>query len=159
MMRMQGYTKLFGSIVASTIWREPNETRILWITMLALKNKDGIVEGSVPGLADLARLSIEDTEKALHSLRSPDKYSRTKEFEGRRIQDIEGGWLVLNHEKWRKKMSADERREYLKIKQREHRNRVRETVNSPVNTRIHKSTESTHTDKDEYKYPNEDIGG
>lgn len=112
--------------------------------MLALKNKKGIVEGSVPGLADMARLSLEDTIEALETLRSPDPYSRTKEFEGRRIQDIDGGWLVLNHEKWRQKMSADERRDYLRVKQREHRQRV----NKSVNKRKQTSTLSTHTDKD-----------
>ncbi len=30
------YTKLFHSIVTSTIWRETDPTRIVWITMLAL---------------------------------------------------------------------------------------------------------------------------
>lgn len=143
-MQMTGYTKLFGSIITSTIWRENKETKILWITMLALKNKAGIVEGSVPGLADMARLSLNETLKALEILRSPDEYSRTKKFEGRRIEDIDGGWLILNHEKWRNKMNADERREYLKIKQREHRARV----NKPVNKRKRTSTPSTHTDAD-----------
>lgn len=112
--------------------------------MLALKNKAGIVEGSIPGLADMARLSLEDTMEALQTLRSPDPYSRTKEHEGRRIQDIDGGWLVLNHEKWRKKMSADERRDYLRVKQREHRAKVNKSVNKSKQM----STMSTHTDKE-----------
>ena len=47
---MTGYTKLFGSIVDSTIWRESKETKIVWITMLAKANKEGIVEASLPGL-------------------------------------------------------------------------------------------------------------
>lgn len=113
--------------------------------MLAMKNKNGMVEGSIPGLADMARLSVEDTVAALEILRGPDPYSRTKEFEGRRIEDVEGGWCVLNHEKWRQKMNADERREYLKIKQREHREKVNKASTS-VNTRKQKSTLSTHTD-------------
>lgn len=112
--------------------------------MLAMKNKAGVVEGSVPGLADMARLTVEETEDALEILRSPDVYSRTKEFEGRRIEDIDGGWLVLNHAKWREKMNADERRDYLRIKQQEHRAKV----NKSVNTRKQTSTPSTHTDKD-----------
>jgi len=118
---MNGYTKLFGSIVASTIWREDNVTRIVWITMLAMKNKYGIVEASVPGLADLSRVSLDECKSALAKLSSPDEYSRTKEFEGRRIAECEGGFRVLNHETYRNKMSADERREYLRVKQREFR--------------------------------------
>jgi CTP-dependent riboflavin kinase len=92
---MSGYTKLFGSIVASTIWSEDDQTRIIWITMLAMKNQHGEVEASIPGLAKFAHVSIESTEKALAKLMAPDQYSRTKEFEGRRIEEIDGGWLVL----------------------------------------------------------------
>ncbi len=144
-MSMTGYSKLFGSIITSTIWREDKETKILWITMLALKDKRGIVEGSVPGLADMARLTLEETEKSLEILRSPDPHSRTKDHEGRRIQDIDGGWFIINHEKWRSKMNADERREYLRIKQQEYRARQQS-----VNKRKRKSTLSTHTDADAY---------
>lgn len=122
---MNGYTKLFGSIVASTIWREDDKTRIVWVTMLAMANKHGDVEASVPGLADLARVSIEDVETALKTLQMPDKHSRTKDFEGRRIAPIDGGWHILNHSKYREKMSKDERRNYLARKQAERRARLK----------------------------------
>ncbi len=146
---MTGYSKLFGSIVTSTIWREDKETKILWITMLALKDKNGLVEGSVPGLADMARLTIDETVAALEKLRSPDPYSRTQEREGRRIDDVEGGWVVINHRKYRDKMNADERREYLRVKQAEHRAKV----STPVNKRKQTSTPSTHADADTYSEP------
>jgi hypothetical protein len=121
-MSMAGYTKLFNSILASTIWRSSDTTRIVWITLLAMSDKDGICEGSIPGLADMARVSIEDCETALVELSSPDKYSRTSEHEGRRIETVDGvGWRLLNHDKYRKKMSEDERREYNRLKQQEYR--------------------------------------
>ena len=69
---MTGFTKLFGSIVASTIWRESKEVKIVWITMLALKNKNHIVEASLPGLADLARVTIDECKEALKVLSKPD---------------------------------------------------------------------------------------
>ncbi len=150
---MTGYSKLFGSIITSTIWREDKETKILWITMLALKDKNGIVEGSVPGLADMARLTLAETEESLQKLRDPDPHSRTKTREGRRIEDVDGGWFIINHEKWRNKMNADERREYLRIKQAEHRARQQ-----PVNKRKQKSTPSTHTDADTYSDSNKKEG-
>jgi hypothetical protein len=109
---MTGYTKLFGSIVASTIWDEDPWTKIIWITMLAMSNADGTVEGSIPGLAHLARVGIPETEAALKKLLAPDPHSRTKEHEGRRIATIDGGWLILNRTKYREKMNEDERREY-----------------------------------------------
>jgi hypothetical protein len=109
-----GYTKLFSSLVASSIWREDDKTRLVWITMLALKNEHHVVEASVPGLADLARVSIEDCVKALEKLQAPDKWSRNEEHEGRRVEKCGGGWVILNGEHYRALMSADGRREYMR---------------------------------------------
>jgi hypothetical protein len=100
---MTGYTKLFSSIVASTIWREDDKTRIVWITMLALSDQDGFVEGSIPGLADLARVTVADCEQAIKKLQQPDKYSRTPDHDGRRIEVIDGGWFIVNRAKYRDK--------------------------------------------------------
>lgn len=118
-----GYTKLFSSIVASTIWREDDKTRLVWITMLALKDERHVVEASLPGLADLARVSLEECQAALEKLESEDKYSRSKEFGGRRIEKCDGGWVILNGEYYRHKLSLDERREYQRNYHREYRKR------------------------------------
>ena len=125
---MAGYTKLFSSIIASTIWREDDKTRIVWITMLAMSDKNGIVEASVPGLADFSRVTVEEARAAVAKLEGPDPDSRTPDFEGRRIEKVEGGWRLLNHAKYRAKLNADDRREYLAKKQREFRERHREST-------------------------------
>lgn len=109
-----GYTKLFGDIVTSTIWQEPNDCRVLWITMLALKDKDHICRATVPALAKLANISNDDCEKYLEKFQKPDKYSRNKEREGRRIEPIDGGWLILNGEKYQQRLSKEERREQVR---------------------------------------------
>lgn len=95
------FTKLFSSITASTIWAEPDHTRLVWITMLAMSDQHGRIHASIPGLANMARVSIEKCEEALAALKSPDKYSRTKDHDGRRIEDMDGGWRLLNHAKYR----------------------------------------------------------
>lgn len=59
------YAKLFGSIVHSTIWREPDYVRLLWITMLALADKHGNVWASVPGLSDAARITVDECRRGL----------------------------------------------------------------------------------------------
>jgi hypothetical protein len=70
--------------------------------MLALSNKDGVISSSIPGLADMARVSIADCEKALEEFTLPDSYSRTSEHDGRRIEVLDGvGWRLLNHAKYR----------------------------------------------------------
>lgn len=95
------YTKLFSSITESTIVSEPVATRWLWVTMLAMADAGGCVYGSVPGLARRANITLAETEAALATFYAPDSYSRTKEHEGRRIEDIDGGWRLLNHGKYR----------------------------------------------------------
>lgn len=122
-MKMTGYTKLFNSILASTIWRADDKTRIVWITLLAMAGKDGVAECSIPGLADLARVSVDDCRTAVMELQQPDPDSRTKEYEGRRITPVDGGFQILNHGKYREKLNADQRREYMRIKQAEFRAR------------------------------------
>lgn len=116
-----GYTKLFSSIVASTIWREDDKTRIVWITMLAMKNERHVVEASLPGLADLARVTIKECEAAVGKLEGPDKWSRNQEYRGRRIEKCEGGWRILNGEYYRQQMSVEERREYQREYHRKYR--------------------------------------
>src|SRR5216117_648729 len=98
---MIGYVKVFGSILDSTIWRESHATRLVWITMLAMAGREGIVDASVPGLADRARVTREECEAALETLSKPDIDSRSQEFEGRRIEKVDGGWFILNYGKYR----------------------------------------------------------
>jgi len=143
-MPMTGYTKLFSSIVTSTVWGEPDHVRLVWITMLALSNRDGIVEASIPGLAKMAGVAIENCEAALQRLEGPDKYSRTKDFEGRRITPIDGGWQLINHRKYRDKLSKEERTEYNKIKQQE--SRQRKLTNADSADGVDMSALSAHTD-------------
>ena len=98
---MPNYTKLFSTIVTSTIWQEPDRTRIVWITMLALSDKNGEIHASIPGLARIAGVPTADCEAAINAFLSPDTYSRTPEHEGRRIAKIDGGWELLNFQKYR----------------------------------------------------------
>lgn len=121
-MNCDGYTKLFASLIGSTLWRTDDKAlKIVWITMLAMCNKRGEVMTSIPGLADFAKVSIEEVLAALKVLESPDEYSRTPDNEGRRIEKIDGGWQVLNFVKYRDTMSDDDRRAYFREKQRVYR--------------------------------------
>lgn len=122
---MSGFTKLFSSIVTSSVWSEDMPTRIVWVTMLALANRDGVVEAALPGLANAARVSLKECEAALRKFTLPDPYSRTSANQGRRIERVEGGWRLLNYGFYRKKLSAEERREYQRIKQAEYRAKSR----------------------------------
>lgn len=101
--------------------------RLVWITLLAMKDAEGEVHGSIPGIGHLAGVSTEQADQALQRLMQPDPYSRTKDNEGRRIATIPGGWRVLNHALYRDS-KADYRRAYNARKQREYRARKKENA-------------------------------
>ena len=115
------YTKLFNSILDSTVWQEDETTRLLWITLMAMSDKDGEIHAAIPGLAHRARISVDQAVIGLKKFMDPDPYSRTPDFEGRRLEVIDGGWKLLNHAKYRKLLSYDERKEYNRTKQAEWR--------------------------------------
>jgi hypothetical protein len=81
--------------------------------MLSQADANGRVYGSVPGLARIANISLDECEVALARFQAPDQYSRTQDFEGRRIRLIDGGWELINHAKYSKTRSADERNAYM----------------------------------------------
>lgn len=115
------FTKLFSSITASTVWCESSDTRVVWITMLAMADKHGRVWASIPGLAKEAAVSVDACRVAIEKFLSPDPDSRTQDAEGRRIEPIDGGWRLINHAKYRAVRDEEDRRAYKAQWQREHR--------------------------------------
>jgi hypothetical protein len=80
------------------------------------------------GLAKIAGVSREKCEEAIAKFEGPDPDSRSTEFNGKKIEKREGGWYILNGESYSRKMSADERREYQRIKQAEYRKRRKDAA-------------------------------
>lgn len=113
--------------------------------MIAMSDRDGIVEASVPGLANAAHLTIPETEAALGVLLSPDPYSRTPDYEGRRIEAIDGGWRLLNKEKYRDKEGIEERRQ--KDRERQARKRARDRERCHVTSRENPRSDQNITDQ------------
>jgi hypothetical protein len=122
------FTKLFSSITESTVWCEPDRTRLVWITMLAMADRHGRIWASVPGLANRARVPVEDCRSALDTFLAPDRDSRTPAHEGRRIEMIDGGWRLLNHEKYRNIRDEESIRERKRIYMQNKRVKERQTV-------------------------------
>jgi hypothetical protein len=134
---VNGFTKLFGSLITSTVWSLPDSARVVWITMLALADQDGYVAASVPGLAKVAGVSREACDHALALFLAPDPDSRTQEHEGRRVLAVDGGWSLLNHGKYRDLQSAEDRRSKDAARQAKvrERRRVRDESRSHVTSR------------------------
>lgn len=127
-----GYTKLFSSIVMSSVWEEPADTRLVWVTLLALADQDGLVEGTARSLARVARVPLEAAQTALETFLAPDPFDRSGVAEGRRLEPVEGrGWRLINHAAYRHRMSVDERRGRDAIRKRESRSRPQTSAMSP----------------------------
>lgn len=101
------YAKLDSEIIASTVWLEPHTTFRVWICLLARKDQYGRVYGSIPGIAHLCRVTLEECRTAFDAFLSPDPYSRTKDYDGRRIEEIDGGWRILNSDKFRDRVDQE----------------------------------------------------
>jgi hypothetical protein len=144
---MTGYTKLFNSIITSTIWCESPVVCKVWVTMLALADRDGLVEASLPGLAHLARLGIEEASEAIQKFLSPDPYSRSPEWDGRRIEPIDGGWRILNYIKYRLRMSPEDIRERDRIRKQRYREQQRKKGPTEGGTDWDNSEMSAESDK------------
>jgi hypothetical protein len=130
---MKGFTKLFQSIITSSIWREPDHVRLVWVTMMALCDESGEVWASVGGLADAARVTREQCLDALRVLESPDEDSRTKDHDGRRIETIDGGWFLLNYHKYRAYRDPVERREQVRHAVQRHRDARKNNAGPVIN--------------------------
>lgn len=102
MVDNEGFVKLYGSIVDSSVWQQPLHVRVLWVSMLALAKKTGIVRaGTVSRLAQLANLTQEETEQAITVLEAPDPDSAKDGDDGTRVRREQGYWQVLNHGRYR----------------------------------------------------------
>lgn len=119
---MNTWTPVWSKLPDSSVWAESKEVKILFITMLALKDRDHIVRYNAFELARKANLSEAEVLEALKVLSSPDtRRLEPQDYDGRRIEKVEDGWLMLNGEKYRRKMQELYRKEYKRVKQAEYR--------------------------------------
>lgn len=96
-----GFTKLDGGLLQSSIMAAPFETFKTFIAILASTGPDGIARVSSTFLSAACYLPIAKVDKALAALEAPDPRSRSLNDDGRRIRRVDGGYFVINYEKYR----------------------------------------------------------
>lgn len=133
---MSRITPIPSTMLQSSIWRQDSDVCKVWMTMLMLKDEKGKVEASVGGLADEAKVTVENVQRALQGFLSPDPDSKTKTDEGRRIRTVDGGWLIINHEKYAMLKDEDGPRIRSQIKARERAKRYRKKKGSATATAV-----------------------
>jgi hypothetical protein len=116
------YNRLFTKILDSSIWLEPCTTRIVWVTLLVAMDEDGYAHFSaIENLAARARVSVRDTKKAIECFLSPDPNSSNPENDGRRIERVPGGYLILNAKQHRETLNREIQREQTRLRVARHR--------------------------------------
>jgi len=128
---MAGYTKLHSGILDGSIWNEDVWTRVVWITFLAKSDSVGRILALPVNMARIANVPFSKFNKAIEVLSSPDPDSRTPDEEGRRIIPIQGGWQIVNYEKYRNMMDMEERKAYKREWDRKHRSSGHERAQKP----------------------------
>ena len=121
-MATDTWTPLWSKIVDSSIWFEPDVVRIVFITMLAKKDSDHVVRGTAFNIAKWSNKTESEVISALKVLSSPDNKRIEKQpFDGRRIEKVDDGWLMLNGEEYRRKVSDEMRKARLRRAQNTYR--------------------------------------
>ena len=111
MLMAAGFFKAFSSMLDSSVWVGTDKnTKLLWVTMLLMADKRGVVEAGIPGLAARSGLTMDEVDAALKVLQSPDKFSKSKIEEGRRVIPVEGGFKIVTYEFYRAKLVDEEKR-------------------------------------------------
>lgn len=116
------FTPLFERILDSSINEEPTYVRWLFLALLVLQDGDHVVRGyNAYKLHRRANLTIEEVEKGIKILKSPDKRYGDQPHEGRRILEVEDGWKLVNGALYQEEMRKIYRRNYKARKQRQYR--------------------------------------
>jgi len=97
------YCPIFETLLDSSLWSEPYHVRLVFIAMLALKDMNDVVHLNAYNIATRARMTEKEVLEALEILSSPDKERiEPQPYEGRRIEKVDGGWLILNGRHYRR---------------------------------------------------------
>lgn len=137
------FVKLDCGMLDSTIWADPDATKLFITALLMAEPKEliqeesqievrtlketgfkvppgwyGFVAAAGSGIASRAKMELEVGLAALERLGAPELDSRTPDFEGRRLVRVNGGYVALNYAKYREKdhTSAERSRRYRERK-------------------------------------------
>lgn len=125
-----GFTKLDDNLDGSSIFREPDDVFKVWMLILSKTRSDGLAPISADYISSITRKGDDEVERCLHVLMSPDPRSRSQNDEGRRISRVDGGFFVINYEKYRQRADAEGVREYERDRKRLYR--AQERTECPV---------------------------
>lgn len=154
------YNKLFTKILDSSIWLESMPTRIVWLTFIAAMDEHGFCQfASVANVAHRARVSLPEADEAIKCLEGADPNSSDPDNEGRRLERVPGGWMVLNSEKHRHMVTRAIIQEQTRERVRRHRDKVKRNSNAPVTPSEAEAEAGSEATTETTKTKSEERGG
>jgi len=146
------YGKIFESIYDGSLYGQW-EAIVTMQQLIVLADADGVIDMTPPTIAGKTSIPLEILEKGLKTLSEPDPYSRSPGSDGVRIQLLDEqrpwGWFLVNHEKYQKLRTAEDRRVYMRKYMRDRRKE--ESVNNSVNPCKQTLAPLANKDKDKDK--------
>lgn len=141
------YGKIHDCIFGSSIMEEDIVIRYIWMCLITIADKNGIIDETIPALARRFNVSVNEMIKAIEALEKTDISSRTPENNGRRLERIRDsfGWRILNYDYYRDLQSSQHRAEYMKDYMRERRSK--QSVNTVLTSVSTLTDTDTDTDK------------
>ncbi|MGR3218621.1 MAG: hypothetical protein ACUZ8H_02235, partial [Candidatus Anammoxibacter sp.] len=137
------YGKIFDSIYDGTLaedWR----ALITFQQFIVLCDADGMIDMTPQSISRRTGIPIEHIIAGIEVLEKNDKYSRTPDEDGKRIELIDShrpwGWHIINHEKYKNLRDADMIRAQTRERVRRHREKKRAVT--------HGNAKKRHTDKE-----------
>jgi len=134
------FGKLFESMYDGTLaTKGPWQALVTFQQFIILSNRHGEVDMTAEAISRRTTIPVEIIKTGIAHLLEPDLDSRSPDENGRRLVPIDAarvwGWRIVNYDHYRKIRSAEERREYLRQAQADHRARLKGNQGSTtVNT-------------------------
>jgi hypothetical protein len=133
------FAKVFGQIFDSSIAEDYN-CRRMFIDLLVLADSSGAVDMTLEAIARRTNVPIEEVEKYIKELCQPDRKSRSKLHEGKRLIPLDcardWGWKIVNYVHYRKIRDEEARRTYFRDAQRDYRKKKADGVKDKGLTKI-----------------------
>jgi len=120
---------------------EELEIRYVWFCLLALADREGFVDMTMPAISRRINIHESVVKQAIEKFLLPDPSSRTPTEDGRRLEAIREsfGWRIINYLYYRDLRNEESRREYMKEYMR-----TKRSVNKKVNA-ANKNVNSKHS--------------
>jgi len=94
----------------------PDTTKIVWVTMLAMADRRGIVESSIPNLAAHSRVDIDRCVDAIEHLMTANEWNVSAgNDDGRCVARADNGWRIVDYGKYRQLLAKAARNEYQRV--------------------------------------------